>query len=29
MLYQLFRPMPTWDEKDEHILDDLTGEAAA
>ncbi len=29
ILYQLFRPMPTWDEKDEHILDDLTGEAAA
>ena len=29
MLFQLFRPMPKWDEKDEHILDNLAEEPVA
>ncbi|MGN0076167.1 MAG: ferrous iron transporter B [Parafannyhessea sp.] len=29
LLFQLFRPMPKWDEKDEHILDSLTEESIA
>ena len=28
ILYQLFRPMPKWDQKDEHILSNLSEEAA-
>ena len=29
ILFQLFRPMPTWDEKDGHILQSLSGEPVA